>query len=114
MDFGNQIKQIWNNENITQQEFANKIKVSRQSVSKWENNKIEPNISNVKEICKQFNVSSNTFFNINQKHPHDNHNISCRIWKKCVLAFIICTAFFSWLYPRLTVINFIELLFAVL
>lgn len=37
MDFGEQIKSIRRKENLTQEQFAAKLNVSRQAVSNWEN-----------------------------------------------------------------------------
>lgn len=40
MDFGEQIKSIRKNENLTQEQFAIKLNVSRQAVFNWEKTKI--------------------------------------------------------------------------
>ena len=42
---------------LTQQSFADKLGVTYQAVSKWENGKSIPDIIILKEISKQFNVS---------------------------------------------------------
>lgn len=42
---------------LSQEEFGNEINVSRQSVSKWENEEARPDVDKVKEIVKKFNVS---------------------------------------------------------
>ena len=44
MDFGEQIKKIRKKENLTQEQFAVKLNVSGQALSKWENNKNLPDI----------------------------------------------------------------------
>lgn len=42
---------------LSQEEFGNKINVSRQAVSKWENEEAKPDIDKIQEIVKEFNVS---------------------------------------------------------
>jgi transcriptional regulator with XRE-family HTH domain len=51
------IKNIRRKEKLTQKEFANKYNVSFQAVSKWENGKNIPDISLLKQICKDNNIS---------------------------------------------------------
>ena len=38
--------------NISQEDFAEKLNVSRQAVSKWENGISKPTSQNLKDICK--------------------------------------------------------------
>lgn len=44
--------------NMTQEELANQLQVSRQTVSKWELNQGNPELSKVKEICNLFNCNA--------------------------------------------------------
>ncbi len=43
--------------NLTQDEFAEKLLVTRQAVSRWENGDTTPNIDTLKLIAKTFDVS---------------------------------------------------------
>ncbi len=54
---GKFIKKIRKDHNLSQQAFAQKLGVSFQAVSKWENGKNLPDISTLQEIKKQFNVN---------------------------------------------------------
>jgi len=56
---GKFIKEIRKNNNLTQKEFADKLGVTFQAVSKWENGKNIPDIGILKEISKEFNVNIN-------------------------------------------------------
>ncbi len=56
-EFGNLIKEIRKKYNLTQKELAEKYHVTYQAVSKWENGKNMPDVSLIKEISKDFNVS---------------------------------------------------------
>ena len=48
---------------LSQEEFGNQINVSRQAVSKWENEEAKPDINKLKEIVKKFNVNYNYLLN---------------------------------------------------
>ena len=54
---GNKIKELRTKEGLTQKELADKLYVSYQAVSRWENNEVEPSIQTVKQIAQIFNVS---------------------------------------------------------
>lgn len=57
MDFSNKIKEIREKNNLTQEEMAEKLHVSRQAVSNWENNKNYPDIGIIMDISKTFSIS---------------------------------------------------------
>ena len=56
-EFGKLIKEIRKKNNLTQKELADKYNVTYQAVSKWENGKNMPDISLIKDISRDFNVS---------------------------------------------------------
>lgn len=56
--FGDQIKKIRKSNKMSQIEFAEILNVSKQSVSNWENNNIEPSIEIVRTIAIKLNVSA--------------------------------------------------------
>lgn len=59
MNFGTNIQYLrMMHKNMTQEELANQLGVSRQTVSKWELNLGNPELSKIKEICTLFNCSS--------------------------------------------------------
>ena len=57
MNFGEQIKKLRNKENLTQQQIAEKIGVSRQAISNWENDKNLPDIEMIIFISQTFNIT---------------------------------------------------------
>ena len=57
MDFGQQIKKVRNDHGLTQEEMANKLNVSRQTISSWENNRNLPDLELVVQIAEKFNLS---------------------------------------------------------
>jgi transcriptional regulator with XRE-family HTH domain len=59
MNFGTNIQYLrMIHKNMTQEELANQLGVSRQTISKWELNQGNPELSKIKEICTLFNCSS--------------------------------------------------------
>lgn len=57
MELGNQIKKHRNELEISQEKLAEKIYVSRQSISNWENNKNYPDINSLIRLSEVFHVS---------------------------------------------------------
>ena len=55
--FGNLIKEIRKKNNLTQKDLALKYNVTYQAVSKWENGKNLPDISLIRQIANDFNMS---------------------------------------------------------
>lgn len=57
MNISEKIKKIRDNERLTQEQFAEKIYVSRNAVAKWETNRGYPDIQNLITISEVFDVS---------------------------------------------------------
>ena len=57
MNIGNKILELRKKRNITQEELAEKVGVSRQTISKWELGETSPDLNQAKELSKIFNVS---------------------------------------------------------
>lgn len=57
MELGNQIKKYRNELEISQEKLAEKIYVTRQSISNWENDKNYPDINSLIRLSEVFNVS---------------------------------------------------------
>lgn len=62
MTFGQKIKKLRIEANLTQKDVAEKMNVSFQTVSKWESDLNEPDIYNIKELAKIFNCSYEYLF----------------------------------------------------
>lgn len=61
------LKSIRIKNNFTQDEMAEKLLVTRQAVSRWENGETEPNIESLKLLSTTFNISINTILGSPQK-----------------------------------------------
>ncbi|MFD1414878.1 zinc ribbon domain-containing protein [Oceanobacillus jeddahense] len=60
MKMNKMLKDLRVSQNLTQEDMAQKLMITRQAVSSWENGETEPNIETLKLISKTFNVSINT------------------------------------------------------
>ena len=54
------LKQLRENNHLTQDQMAEKLMVTRQAVSRWENGETQPNTDTLRLLSKEFNVSINT------------------------------------------------------
>lgn len=62
MSFGKNLQFLRKMTNLTQEELAEKMNVSRQTVSKWELDECNPEIEKAMEICNLFNCSMDNLF----------------------------------------------------
>ena len=67
MKFGDNLRKIRKSKKMSQEQLAEKMNVTRQSVSKWENGESYPEMSNIFELCKVFNCKLNELVYPNMK-----------------------------------------------
>ena len=60
MELGKRIRDLRNQHSMTQDDLAERLYVSRQTVSSWENDKSYPDIHSLLMISDLFNVSLDT------------------------------------------------------
>ena len=58
MTIGEKITHLRIVSGISQDELAKKLGVSRQSLSKWENDETQPQLDNIKQLCELFKISA--------------------------------------------------------
>lgn len=58
MTIAEKIKQLRKDNNMTQEDLAEKLNVSRQTISKWETNIAIPDADNIVAISKLFNITT--------------------------------------------------------
>ena len=63
MKFGDNLKKIRIYKKLSQEDLAEKVKVSRQSISKWETGDAYPSMNNLLELCKIFHCKINDLVN---------------------------------------------------
>lgn len=66
MEISEKIKKLRTENNLTQDDLALKIHVSRQTISKWENNIVTPNLETLKVLAKVFNIDVIDFIDSSQ------------------------------------------------
>ena len=54
------IRNIREKNNLTQEQFAERVHVTRQAISRWENGETQPDTEQLKTLSKEFGVSINT------------------------------------------------------
>jgi len=57
MNIGDKLVELRKKKGLSQEDLAEKLNVTRQTISKWELNETSPNINQAKEISRLFNVS---------------------------------------------------------
>ena len=71
-----QIKKLRTSCGITQVELANKLGVTKQCVSNWENDNIQPSIEMLIKIAKYFKVSADYILGIDNDKTIDVSNLT--------------------------------------
>lgn len=75
MSLGSSLKHARENSGLTQEEVAKKLYVTRQTISRWEQNKTLPNINVLLELSKQYHISLDELINDNQKQIEEEKTI---------------------------------------
>ena len=71
MNLSDNLKRIRKENNLSQEQLADKLGVSRQAVSKWESNQAYPEMDKVLQICKMFNLNIDELLNQNIKEVNE-------------------------------------------
>ena len=87
--FSKTIKNLRIKNNLTQKEFADKLGVTYQAVSKWETGKNMPDIILLKEISTIFNIDINQLLT-----GKKNNNKNIKIWITSIILLLLITIIF--------------------
>lgn len=68
MESGNKILQLRKQNNLSQEQLAEKMNVARQTISKWELGETSPDLDQAKQLSQIFNVSLDEITNNNIKN----------------------------------------------
>ena len=79
---GDKIKELRKINDITQQELANKLGISFQALSNYENNRRTPNVEQIKLICIFFNISADELLEIDTEKDRQKVQINNSFNKK--------------------------------
>lgn len=58
MNFGEKLQLLRRSRGLSQEQLAEVLEVSRQAISKWENNDSEPDLEKLRAICTYFGVTT--------------------------------------------------------
>lgn len=65
--FGEMLKKMRKSRNLNQVQLAEKLNVTKQSISNWENNNILPSIDMLLKISSYFNVSTDYLLELDNR-----------------------------------------------
>ena len=76
--FCDRLKELRINANLTKDELASKLSISRSAVAKWEQGRGIPNKESLQDICNLFNIDENNLFSYNdlEKNIKENRKIN--------------------------------------
>lgn len=71
MQLGEKLYKLRESKNMSQEELAEKLGVSRQTISNWENDKVTIDVDKAQELCKLYGIDMNTLFDVTptQREP---------------------------------------------
>ena len=106
MTIGERLYNLRKEKNISQEELANALDVSRQTVSKWETGESMPDLNKVGPICDYFGITSDELLSGAQNRveakKEDKRNkfarnlaISVGLYILSLVAIILCSALFN-------------------
>lgn len=107
MKISQNIINIRKNNNLTQDEFAEILGVTRQTVSNWENNKCYPDIETLIIISDNFNVSLDVLLkgDKNMVKNIDKNIKSNKVYKRIVILLSILLIVFIWIGYKSYLLN---------
>lgn len=76
MTTGEKIKKLRRQKGLSQEELGFAINVTRQTISKWEADTMQPSTDNIVELCNQFDVDPNFFLNDDGASCDEQSNVS--------------------------------------
>ncbi len=74
MNIGERINYLRKTNNMSQEELAEKLHISRQTVSRWENNSSQPDIDSILAISNLFNLSTDYILGREEDNSIENKN----------------------------------------
>lgn len=72
MDLGGRLFELRKSKNLTQDEVAEELKVTRQTISKWETNQSTPDFDKIIPLCELFEIGVEEL--VTGKKLNENHN----------------------------------------
>ena len=64
---GDRIKMVRESNGLSQVEFGESLNVSKQTVSNWENNNVQPSVDILRDMASKYNVSSDFLLELDDR-----------------------------------------------
>ena len=74
MNIGEKLYELRKEKNLSQEEVADKLNVTRQTVSKWETNQSMPDLDKVIPLCELFGISTEELLTGKKNIERENYN----------------------------------------
>ena len=74
MNIGEKLFELRKNKNLSQEEVAEKLNVTRQTVSKWETNQSTPDFDKIIPLCDLFEISTEELLRGKKSESQENEN----------------------------------------
>ena len=97
MNLGEKLKQLRKDNNLTQTELSDKLKVSKSTITKWENNTLVPSNDNLEELSKLYKIDSEELINLFKNDIKEKKNKIQMKAKNISLCTLIYFVSFIWL-----------------
>ncbi len=82
MNFAEKMIELRKQQNLSQQDLADRLGVSRQAISRWETGAVQPLADSVKSLAQVFQVSTDYLLNDDLDDPTPLHPLSLRRHRK--------------------------------
>lgn len=108
MTFGEKLKKLRTDNELTQDKLAEKIFVTRTAISKWENNKGYPNIDSLKQLSTLFDISIDELISdtdVENKHLLDEAQSRRYYWYAMICLVIATTSAVVFYFTQIQYIN---------
>ena len=97
MTIGERLLKLRKEKNISQEELANALDVSRQTISKWETDQTTPDFDKIVPLCEYFNITSDELLtgkkSVNSDNKDDeNRNVYARNLSIAIIMYIVSVA----------------------
>ena len=99
MDLANKLLELRKKKGLSQEEVADRLGVSRQTVSKWETGMSTPDFDKIGPLCELYEISTNELMNVNYDAPKFEKEDQSVKRKKTILLMIAVFLYITCVIP---------------
>lgn len=94
MSIGEKIKNLRKEKNMSQEDLANILNVSRQTISKWETGESNPDFDKIVPLCNCFEISTDELLNVTNTYlekeiVREKNKNSALMISICIIIFVV-------------------------